>query len=332
MSFFKKLFLGCFALGFILVGGSGTQSSNMLLQGGGFIGLILGLIALYLFTKMAWRAMGCLPSFIVIMSIVCFVIYAIGGFNDGLGGVITNLRTFIGGQSTVAAPQLKVPEPEVTIDENFEEETPLQEKQPQPQKQQQKKPAQPATQAQNQGGLKGFINGLIGGSKQARQFNIDELPSFTSQVSVVSGDTLNAQGHRIKLYGIAAPSITQTCANRRGESYACGKHAALWLQSWLTSNPVTCRVMSEKNGAMLAVCNLGPYDIGAALVNAGWAVADPREADVYVPYEQNAQQKRNGLWQGRFYKPWDWEAIQNRKPQYKIIKPKVKDPNRKSFF
>ena len=332
MSFFKKLFLGCFALGFILVGGSGTQSSNMLLQGGGFIGLILGLIALYLFTKMAWRAMGCLPSFIVIMSIVCFVIYAIGGFNDGIGGVIANLRTFVSGQNTVSTPQLKVPEQEVKINENFKEELSPQEKESKPQKQQSKALEQNENQTQSQGGIKGFINGLMGGNKQPRQFSINELPSFTSQVSVISGDTLNVQGRRVKLYGIAAPSITQTCANHRGESYTCGKYAALWLQSWLTSNPVTCRVISEKNGAMLAVCNLGPYDIGAALVNAGWAVADTREADIYVPYEQNAQQKRSGLWQGKFYKPWDWEAIQNRKPQYKIIKTKVKDPNRKSFF
>lgn len=329
MSFFKKLFLGCIAFGFILIGGGGTQSSNIFLQGGGFVGLIIGLVALYLFTKMAWRAMGCLPSFIVIMSIVCFVIYAIGGFNNGLGGVVTNLRAFIGEQNTIATPQIKVPESDakdVKIDENIKEEKTTKEEQPSA-----NKPQSQQTQ-QEQGGLMGFINGLMTGNNQQHQFNIQSLPSFTSQVSVISADTLNAQGHRIKLYGIAAPSINQTCANRRGESYTCGKHAALWLKSWLTSNPVTCRVISEKKGIMKAVCNLGPYDIGAALVNAGWAIADTREADIYVPYEQNAQKNRNGLWQGKFYKPWDWEAIQNRKPQYKIIKPKVKDPRRRSFF
>ena len=37
MGFFKKLFLGSFALGFILLGGSGTQSSNMFLQGGEYL-------------------------------------------------------------------------------------------------------------------------------------------------------------------------------------------------------------------------------------------------------------------------------------------------------
>ena len=40
--------------------------------------------------------------------------------------------------------------------------------------------------------------------------------------------------------------------------------------------------------------------------------------------------KEKDLWQGKFYKPWDWVAIQQRKPQYKVIK--SKDPNRRSFF
>lgn len=325
MSFFKKFFLGSIALGFILVGGSGTQSSNMFLQGGGFIGLIIGLVALYLFTKMAWRAMGCLPSFIVIMSIVCFVVYAIGGFSNGLGGVIENLQTFIGGNHTsIVTPQIMPEEKNANLklNENFDSEEIQSKDQAQNQPQ-----AQSENQEQN--GLIGFLNNLTG-KTAPKQPDINSLPSFSSQVSVVTADTLNAQGHYIKLYGIAAPSITQTCANRRGESYYCGKQAALWLQSWLTTNPVTCRVMSEKDGKMLAVCSLGQYDIGAALVNAGWAVADTRETEVYVPYEQNAQNNRDGLWQGKFYKPWDWEAIQHRKPQYKIVKPR--NPNRRSFF
>lgn len=335
MGFFKKLFMGCFALGFILVGGSGTQSSNMLLQGGGFIGLIIGLVALYLFTKMAWRAMGCLPSFIVIMSIVCFIIYAIGGFSNGLGGVIENLQTFIG-RTTIATPQAtpQNTEQQVKIEENFsnEEGAPQPQAQPEQSVQQQPQP-QPRSEPQTSGGgLSGFLEALTGGSSQpARPADINSLPTFTSPVSVIKADTLNVQGYRVKLFGIAAPDLNQSCANRSGASYQCGQQAALWLKSWLTDNPVTCRVMSEdKNGNMTAACSLGQYDIGAALVNAGWAVADTREADIYVPYEENAQSKRSGLWQGKFYKPWDWQAIQRRKPQYKIIPPK--NPNRKSFF
>ena len=86
MLFLKKFLLGLGALVLILVGGSGTQSSSLILQGGGFVGLIIGLVALYIFTKMAWRAMGCLPSFLVVIGIIVFILYAIGAFNNGIGG------------------------------------------------------------------------------------------------------------------------------------------------------------------------------------------------------------------------------------------------------
>ena len=337
MGFFKKFFLGSIALGFILLGGSGTQSSNILLQGGGFVGLIIGLVALYLFTKMAWRAMGCLPSFLVIMGIVCFIIYAIGGFNNGIGGVLENLRTFIGGNSTIAAPQISfdnTKNSEVKLGENFSDSSDSSqsaEKQPQNKKDGNLNKRQTQPQQQSSGMLGDFINNLTGANRPVEQFDINDLPSFTSAVSVKKADTFNAQGYIVKLYGVAAPDLDQTCANKNGASYNCGQQAALWLQSWITNNPVTCKVMSQnKDGNMVAACTLGQYDIGAALVNAGWAVADPRETDIYLPYEQNAQSKGNGLWQGKFYKPWDWQAIKKRKPQYKIIQPK--DPNRRSFF
>lgn len=61
MIFVKKFLFGIGAVLLILWGGAGTQSKNVLLQGGGFIGLLIGLVVLYLFLKMAWRAMGLPP-------------------------------------------------------------------------------------------------------------------------------------------------------------------------------------------------------------------------------------------------------------------------------
>lgn len=333
MSFFKKFFMGSIALGFILLGGSGTQSSNILFQGGGFIGLIIGLVALYLFTKMAWKAMGCLPSLLVILGIVSFIIYAIGGFNNGIGGVVENLRTFIGGQGTMVSPQVAVSPSEESVpnlQEGFSD-TPTPS-----QKAENKQANQPAPKSQQQGGLSGLLNSITNGvapqrQQQEQQLDMNRLPTFTSPVSVVTADTLNVQGYKVKLYGVAAPEISQTCADRRGASYNCGQQAALWLSSWLMTNPVTCHVIREyDDGSMVAACSLGQYDIGAALVNAGWAVADPKEGKIYIPYEENAHQKRNGLWQGKFYKPWDWQAIKKRKPQYKIVDPNAR--KRRSFF
>ena len=51
MMFLKKVLLGIAAFVLILWGGAGTQSNSLLLQGGGFVGLIAGLIILYMFTS-----------------------------------------------------------------------------------------------------------------------------------------------------------------------------------------------------------------------------------------------------------------------------------------
>ena len=75
MGFLKKVILAIIAFVLILWGGSGTQASSLWLQGGGFIGLIAGIIIIYIFGKMASRAMGCLPSLIILAGIIGFIIY-----------------------------------------------------------------------------------------------------------------------------------------------------------------------------------------------------------------------------------------------------------------
>ena len=191
---------------------------------------------------------------------------------------------------------------------------------------QRQQPSQPA-----QGNAFQQFMSSLGGAGQARNdqgFNPQALPSFTSPARVINGDTLQIQGRYFKLYGIDAPEANQTCADKTGRSYNCGRQAALWLKGWIGDNPLDCRIMQQdKKGNMVGTCALGEYDLGAALVNAGWAVAYTKYTDIYVPYEQQAQLNGNGLWQGKFYKPWDWRALQAQKPKIKVIKPKKRREN-----
>jgi len=333
MLFLKKILLGMGALVLILIGGNGTQSSNLLLQGGGFIGLIVGLIVLYIFTKMAWRAMGCLPSFLVVIGIIVFILYAIGAFNNGIGGVGRNLQTFLGRQQQnmvvaqqQSGSQVMPGEDEYlpALDENFSSSVGEAASFEQPQAQ--------ASAAAPQGNmLQQLMSSLGAGQAQNNQeMNPADLPSFVSAARVISGDTLQIQGRYFKLYGIDAPEANQTCADKSGRSYNCGRQAALWLKGWIGDHPLECHIMQEdKKGNMVGTCSLGEYDLGAALVNAGWAVAYTKYTDIYVPYEMQAQANGNGLWQGKFYKPWDWRALQAQKPKIKVIKPKKR---RQNFF
>ena len=302
--------LGCGALFLILAGGAGTQSSSTVLQGGGFFGLLIGLVILYLFARMAWRAMGCLPSALIILGIVVFILYAIGAFNNGIGGIIPNVKSFLG-QNSSPRQLSRTAEIPQEMDEEFYN---AQNRQ---------------APEEQENGMEQLVNrlseGFGGGTVQQPVPRAPAYPTIYGSAGVISGDTLKIKGRFFKLYGIDAPELNQRCADGNGRSYSCGKIAARWLRDWIMDNPLECRIMQQdKKGNMVGNCAFGAYDLGAAIVNAGWAVAYEKYTDIYVPYEQQAKINRRGLWNGKFYKPWDWRQIQQQRPEIKITRPKRK--------
>lgn len=331
MLFIKKLILGFGAFILILWGGAGTQSQNVLLQGGGFVGLIIGLVVLYIFVKMAWRAMGCLPSFLIIAGILFFILYAIGAFNNGVTGVGGNLKSFLGQKQghPVASHQPITENGYALMSADYTEEEML--------------PPdglvvpKPAVNQQEPGGIAGVVSTLsekLGASQtsqNAQTPNMSNMPVIRGSARVISGNMLNFDGHNLVLYGVDAPDIKQTCADRSGRSYRCGQRAASWLRDWILDSQIECRVMQQDpRGNMVGVCSYGPYDLGAAIVNAGWALSFNKYTNIYYPYELQAKENRRGLWSGTFYKPSDWRALQNKQAKIKVIKPK--DPKKKSKF
>lgn len=317
MQFIKKLAFGLGAFILILWGGAGTQSKSTLLQGGGFLSLVIGLVVLYLFIKMAWRAMGCLPSFMIFAGIVMFIMYAIGAFSNGINGVGGNLKSFLGQAPRPVANESGI----AMINADYAPES---------------AEIGPDSQSGNENPPAGGLQNIVGNisekfSSRPASSSMDGLPIVSSPAKVINGDTISLQGHYLRLYGIDAPESNQTCADRHGRSYQCGQKAASWLRDWIGENDLDCRIMQQDSrGNLVGTCSLGQYDLGAAIVNAGWALAYVKYTDVYAPYESQARENRRGLWSGTFYKPSDWKILQAQQPKIKVIKPKVK--KKKSQF
>lgn len=289
MSFMKKMLLGGGLLALIFWGGAGTQSQSLLMQGGGFLSLLIALVVLYIFSKMAFRVFGFFPAILMLCGIGVFMLYAIGAFNNGLGGVGENIKAFLGQSKQGSNSGMG------TISESF---PPEQESNQELFGPLQKQPAQAAP-------------------------NIDTLPKIQGTATVVSAGKLVINGRYFVLFGLDAPDPNQTCADAKGRAYNCGQSAARWLRSWVNDYTLECRVMrANAKGSMLGTCSLGEYDIGAALVNAGWALAYTQDTTIYQPYQAQAQKHGRGLWQGKFYKPWEWREIQSTRPKIEIIKPK----------
>lgn len=96
--------------------------------------------------------------------------------------------------------------------------------------------------------------------------------------SVVDGDTLRIDGHRIRLYGIDAPELDQTCA----DGWPAGEIARRALAGIVTMRPVSCHyVTTDLHRRSVAVCRVDDEDLGAALIRQGLGVAYRIQSLVY---------------------------------------------------
>lgn len=145
-----------------------------------------------------------------------------------------------------------------------------------------------------------------------RDGGIDRILSareFTGPARVVDGDSLEIVQHRVRLFGIDAPEIGQTCYDRAGRDYACGERARDALEAAIGAQLVTC--VSEGRDRfqrVLARCRRPDgEDLGAMLVRAGWAVAYAGpDGERYRAIETDAARRRAGMWTGRFERPDAW--------------------------
>lgn len=134
--------------------------------------------------------------------------------------------------------------------------------------------------------------------------------SVTGHASVVSGDTLQVNGQRIRLASIDAPELEQNC-KKDGEPWPCGRAAANALEDFLGNRTVTCLERGrDRERRMVALCEADGEDVAAWLVLNGWALAYARYSDgSYSARQRRAEREKRGLWQGEFDPPWDWRRL-----------------------
>ncbi|MBO6282133.1 MAG: thermonuclease family protein [Alphaproteobacteria bacterium] len=348
MNLLKNIFLGIFFLYAMYWGGIGTQSNSAFAQGMGFMSVVMALGSLYILYRLIPKVLSSATTVLIIVVICVYSAYCLGFFNG------KSVSEFLTGQSVVEeeyADQEDAGDVEESDDvsELSQEmfggksgENKAQKKKnkglklrkiqgnkrarPQPQSAERRQ----GQQAENSGGLIGKMKTMLFGSDTAAQqpsiadINPFDYPSIKGEARVITGSLINVDGITVKLFGIAAPDLQQTCANKHGYGYHCGRKAATWLQDWLGNREVTCYILGNVvNNRTTGACftDNNKYDLAAVVTNAGWAVAYTKNTQIYIPYEQQAADNRRGLWEGEFYKPWDWEKIQNRKVEIHVTSP-----------
>ena len=126
---------------------------------------------------------------------------------------------------------------------------------------------------------------------------------FSGPFSVIDGDTLGADGERLRIEGIDAPELAQVCQEADGSPYACGEDARRALGALVSGRGFECSgTRRDRYGRLLVVCKHGLDDLGEIMVRTGSVVADGR----YLASEAKAQRAGEGIWRGEFERPADW--------------------------
>jgi len=124
------------------------------------------------------------------------------------------------------------------------------------------------------------------------------------------GDTLTLGADRIRLFGIDAPELQQTC-QRGGQSWACGAEAKARLAALVDGREVVCSTDGVDDfGRLLARCTAAGVDLNQMMVMSGHAVAFRRYSTDYVPAEDIAKLARRGVWAGSFQVPSEYRQAE----------------------
>jgi len=126
-------------------------------------------------------------------------------------------------------------------------------------------------------------------------------------IVVIDGDTLEVDGEVLRLYGIDAPELGQTCLDK-SKRWRCGLQAALELRGLLRIwGNVTCSVVRFDDEGTRAICHNPQYDDPAEVLLArGLAVALPDSIPAYKRAEIQAKNAKLGIWRGEFVEPSQW--------------------------
>ena len=138
-----------------------------------------------------------------------------------------------------------------------------------------------------------------------------------AQLHAIDGDSLMDGETRIRLDGIDAPEIFQTC-RQNDEEYPCGQEAYIYLKNLMQNNNVNCSCLAQKDkyGRSLCECFAGDLSLNRQMVKAGWAM--PYRSEKYTSEQNEAMQNHIGLWQGKFMRPALFRALERlRQREYK---------------
>ena len=119
--------------------------------------------------------------------------------------------------------------------------------------------------------------------------------TVSGRARVISGDTLEVRGERIRLAGVDTPADDLVCESTDDSRWRCGQRAETALDAFLDESIVTC-VGRERDatGQLLALCTANGIDLGLWLVRNG--LAFDQAGGRYRQAQEQARAAQKGMW------------------------------------
>lgn len=147
------------------------------------------------------------------------------------------------------------------------------------------------------------------------------LADVEGVVRVIDGDTFDVGGVSVRLHGIDAPEVDQTCTHPQRGVWACGSFVRDEIRGRYDGRIAFCeQVDMDRYGRIVGKCFIDGRDINEVIVSDGLAEAYRRYSMDYDLAEKTAQVLGLGLWASEMQTPAEFRADQ-RAPQSEDIIP-----------
>jgi endonuclease YncB( thermonuclease family) len=148
-----------------------------------------------------------------------------------------------------------------------------------------------------------------------------------AMANAIDGETLFVNGIEVQLIGIDAMEPAQTCLDKSGAEYSCGRAATRHLEELVAEQPIICLpLFAVSKLRIVASCNLLPegavppknsdeylladrrFSLSARMVRDGHALIVGIGKNYIQQEERDAQRDRVGIWAGSFEPPWTYRS------------------------
>lgn len=128
-------------------------------------------------------------------------------------------------------------------------------------------------------------------------------------VTVVDSDTWDVGDTRVRLFGIDAPELDQTCRRDDGSEWDCGRWSAAETDRLYGGRLAECEALHrDRYDRVVARCRVGGRDAAREMVGQGLALAYRRYSMDYDLDEKAAFVARVGIHAGTVERPAEFRA------------------------